>query len=87
MIGNHNSKRYLFKMCKMYGKNVLKALHLTCPSLISYWFPCMLIYDANFMMYACSSEDSLKDTTQSMEHVAENELKSAAACFSLTSVN
>jgi len=39
------------------------------------------------MMYACSSEESLKDTTQSMEHVAENELKSAAACFSLTSVN
>lgn len=35
----------------------------------------------------CSSESSLKDTTQSIEHVAENELKSAAACFSLTSVN
>ncbi|XVF54237.1 hypothetical protein PTKIN_Ptkin05aG0164400 [Pterospermum kingtungense] len=34
-----------------------------------------------------SSEESLKDTTQSMEHVAVNELKSAAACFSLTSVN
>ncbi|KAK4843479.1 hypothetical protein QYF36_008538 [Acer negundo] len=37
--------------------------------------------------YESSSEESLKDTTQSMEHVAENELKSAAACFSLTSVN
>ncbi|XVF12012.1 hypothetical protein REPUB_Repub08aG0077900 [Reevesia pubescens] len=37
--------------------------------------------------YGSSSEESLKDTTQSMEHVAENELKSAAACFSLTSVN
>uniref|UniRef100_A0A6N2KRY7 LOB domain-containing protein n=1 Tax=Salix viminalis TaxID=40686 RepID=A0A6N2KRY7_SALVM len=37
--------------------------------------------------YDSSSEESLKDTTQSMEHVAENELKSAAACFSLTSVN
>ncbi|KAL5980684.1 hypothetical protein ACLOJK_028593, partial [Asimina triloba] len=32
-----------------------------------------------------SSEESLKDTTQSIEHVAENELKSAAACFTLTS--
>ncbi|EEF52104.1 LOB domain-containing protein 27 [Ricinus communis] len=37
--------------------------------------------------YDSSSEESLKDTTQSIEHVAENELKSAAACFSLTSVN
>ncbi|CAN0903478.1 LOB domain-containing protein 27 [Linum grandiflorum] len=37
--------------------------------------------------YDTSSEESLKDTTQSLEHVAENELKSAAACFSLTSVN
>ncbi|KAK9995940.1 hypothetical protein SO802_020626 [Lithocarpus litseifolius] len=37
--------------------------------------------------YESSSEESLKDTTQSVEHVAENELKSAAACFSLTSVN
>ncbi|KAF2311362.1 hypothetical protein GH714_022075 [Hevea brasiliensis] len=37
--------------------------------------------------YESSSEESFKDTTQSIEHVAENELKSAAACFSLTSVN
>ncbi|XWS51066.1 hypothetical protein CRYUN_Cryun12cG0144300 [Craigia yunnanensis] len=37
--------------------------------------------------YDSSSEESLKDATQSMEHVAVNELKSAAACFSLTSVN
>ncbi|XP_040988570.1 LOB domain-containing protein 27 [Juglans microcarpa x Juglans regia] len=37
--------------------------------------------------YESSSEESLKDTNQSIEHVAENELKSAAACFSLTSVN
>ncbi|XWS60630.1 hypothetical protein CRYUN_Cryun07bG0051800 [Craigia yunnanensis] len=37
--------------------------------------------------YDSSSEDSPKETTQSTEHVAENELKSAAACFSLTSVN
>ncbi|GMY15705.1 LOB domain-containing protein 27 [Fagus crenata] len=37
--------------------------------------------------YESSSEESLKDTIQSIEHVAENELKSAAACFSLTSVN
>ncbi|XP_022735891.1 LOB domain-containing protein 27-like [Durio zibethinus] len=37
--------------------------------------------------YDSSSEESPKDTTQLMEHVAENELKSAAACFSLTSVN
>ncbi|CAI9112381.1 OLC1v1012829C1 [Oldenlandia corymbosa var. corymbosa] len=37
--------------------------------------------------YESSSESSLKDTTQSVEHVAENDLKSAAACFSLTSVN
>ncbi|XP_058075594.1 LOB domain-containing protein 27-like [Magnolia sinica] len=38
--------------------------------------------------YECSSsEESLKDTTQSMEHVVENELKSAAACLSLTSIN
>ncbi|XP_057952150.1 LOB domain-containing protein 27 [Malania oleifera] len=35
--------------------------------------------------YDSSSESSLK--AQSIEHVAENELKSAAACFSLTSVN
>ncbi|KAL4362432.1 hypothetical protein GQ457_04G016630 [Hibiscus cannabinus] len=35
-----------------------------------------------------SSEESLKDATESMvENVADNELKSAAACFSLTSVN
>ncbi|XP_044477478.1 LOB domain-containing protein 27-like [Mangifera indica] len=37
--------------------------------------------------YDSSSEESLKDTTQSIEHVAENELKSAAACFSLISIN
>ncbi|XP_022775498.1 LOB domain-containing protein 27-like [Durio zibethinus] len=37
--------------------------------------------------YDSRSEESLKDTTQSMEHVAVNELKSAAACLSLTSVN
>lgn len=35
----------------------------------------------------CSSESSLKDTRQSIEHAGNNELKSAAACFSLTSVN
>ncbi|XP_019197230.1 PREDICTED: LOB domain-containing protein 27 [Ipomoea nil] len=37
--------------------------------------------------YESSSESSLKDIAQSVEHVSENELKSAAACFSLTSVN
>ncbi|KAJ8771870.1 hypothetical protein K2173_027047 [Erythroxylum novogranatense] len=37
--------------------------------------------------YDSSSAESLRDTTQPVEHVAENELKSAAACFSLTSVN
>ncbi|XP_006367708.1 LOB domain-containing protein 27-like [Solanum tuberosum] len=37
--------------------------------------------------YESSSESSLKDTRQSMEHVAENELKNAAACFTLTSIN
>ncbi|GFZ17513.1 LOB domain-containing protein 22 [Actinidia rufa] len=37
--------------------------------------------------YDSSSDSSLKDTTQSVKHVADNELKSAAACFSLTSVN
>ncbi|OVA12028.1 hypothetical protein BVC80_1483g17 [Macleaya cordata] len=37
--------------------------------------------------YESSPESSLRDTTQSIEHVSENELKSAAACFSLTSVN
>ncbi|KAF8378374.1 hypothetical protein HHK36_029713 [Tetracentron sinense] len=37
--------------------------------------------------YESSSESSLKDTTQSIEHVSENELKNAAARFSLTSVN
>ncbi|KDP31190.1 hypothetical protein JCGZ_11566 [Jatropha curcas] len=37
--------------------------------------------------YNSSSEESLKDTTESIEHVADNELKNAAACFSLTSVN
>ncbi|KAI9173926.1 hypothetical protein LWI28_008992 [Acer negundo] len=44
-------------------------------------------FSINSVISICSSEESLKDTTQSMEHVAENELKSAAACFSLTSVN
>ncbi|PHT47828.1 LOB domain-containing protein 22 [Capsicum baccatum] len=37
--------------------------------------------------YDSSSESSLKDTRQSVEHVADNELKNAAACFSLTSIN
>ncbi|KAL6494524.1 hypothetical protein OROGR_031324 [Orobanche gracilis] len=37
--------------------------------------------------YESSSEESLKDTRKYTEHVAENELKNAAACFSLTSVN
>ncbi|KAG9450379.1 hypothetical protein H6P81_010344 [Aristolochia fimbriata] len=37
--------------------------------------------------YDSSSESSLKDSIQSAEHVGENELKSAAACFTLTSVN
>ncbi|KAK7265754.1 hypothetical protein RJT34_33377 [Clitoria ternatea] len=37
--------------------------------------------------YESSSEESLKDTRKCTEHVSENELKSAAACFSLTSVN
>ncbi|XP_054804879.1 LOB domain-containing protein 27-like [Prosopis cineraria] len=37
--------------------------------------------------YESSSEESLKDTPKCAEHVAENELKNAAACFSLTSVN
>ncbi|KAE9602592.1 hypothetical protein Lal_00050154 [Lupinus albus] len=37
--------------------------------------------------YELSSEESLKDTRKFTEHVAENELKNAAACFSLTSVN
>ncbi|KAI3841416.1 hypothetical protein MKW92_026261 [Papaver armeniacum] len=34
-----------------------------------------------------SPESSPGDATQSIEHVSENELKNAAACFSLTSVN
>ncbi|KAL2474232.1 LOB domain-containing protein 27 [Abeliophyllum distichum] len=38
-------------------------------------------------VYESSSESSLKDTRQSVEQLAENELKSVAACFSLTSVN
>ncbi|KAH0973758.1 hypothetical protein GBA52_025914 [Prunus armeniaca] len=33
-----------------------------------------------------SAESSFKGTTQSIEHVSQNDLKSAAACFSLTSV-
>ncbi|XP_068641145.1 LOB domain-containing protein 27-like [Aristolochia californica] len=37
--------------------------------------------------YDSSSDSSFKDTIQSAEHVGENELKSAAACFTLTSVN
>ncbi|XP_052182288.1 LOB domain-containing protein 27-like [Diospyros lotus] len=37
--------------------------------------------------YDSSSDSSLKDTTDSIMNVTENELKSAAACFSLTSVN
>ncbi|KAI9086466.1 hypothetical protein K1719_031550 [Acacia pycnantha] len=37
--------------------------------------------------YESSSEESLKDTAKRTQHVAENELKNAAACFSLTSVN
>ncbi|KAI4336053.1 hypothetical protein L6164_014629 [Bauhinia variegata] len=34
-----------------------------------------------------TSEESMKDTRKCIEHVGENELKSAAACFSLTSVS
>ncbi|KAI3977991.1 hypothetical protein MKX01_032368 [Papaver californicum] len=34
-----------------------------------------------------SPESSPGDATQTIEHVSENELKNAAACFSLTSVN
>ncbi|XP_047339641.1 LOB domain-containing protein 27-like [Impatiens glandulifera] len=34
-----------------------------------------------------SSDTSLKDTTNSFQHVSKKELKNAAACFSLTSVN
>ncbi|XP_047306326.1 LOB domain-containing protein 27-like [Impatiens glandulifera] len=34
-----------------------------------------------------SSDSSLKDTTDSFQHVAKKELKNVAACFSLTSVN
>ncbi|XP_061358832.1 LOB domain-containing protein 27-like [Gastrolobium bilobum] len=37
--------------------------------------------------YESSSEESLKDTTKCTEHVSENELKSAAACFSLVSTD
>ncbi|CAL5372471.1 unnamed protein product [Camellia sinensis] len=37
--------------------------------------------------YESSSDSSLKDTTHPIEHIADNELKNAAACFSLTSVN
>ncbi|OVA09100.1 hypothetical protein BVC80_9097g197 [Macleaya cordata] len=37
--------------------------------------------------YESSSESSLKDTKESIEHITENELKNAAACLSLTSVN
>ncbi|KAL9326451.1 hypothetical protein ACSQ67_007096 [Phaseolus vulgaris] len=37
--------------------------------------------------YESSSEESLKDIRKCTDHVSENELKSAAACFSLTSVN
>ncbi|KAK4437121.1 LOB domain-containing protein 27 [Sesamum alatum] len=37
--------------------------------------------------YESSLESSLKDSRQTVEQIAENELKSAAACFSLTSVN
>ena len=34
-----------------------------------------------------SEESALKDTNQSIEHIVDNELKNAAACLSLTSVN
>ncbi|WVZ10444.1 hypothetical protein V8G54_014974 [Vigna mungo] len=37
--------------------------------------------------YESSSEESLKDIRKCTEDVSENELKCAAACFSLTSVN
>ncbi|KAL5722533.1 hypothetical protein ACHQM5_006045 [Ranunculus cassubicifolius] len=38
--------------------------------------------------YESSSDSSLKDNTRSnMEQISDNELKSAAACFTLTSVN
>ncbi|RDX72631.1 LOB domain-containing protein 27, partial [Mucuna pruriens] len=37
--------------------------------------------------YESSSEESLKDMRKCTDNVSENELKSAAACFSLTSVN
>ncbi|KAF5735512.1 LOB domain-containing protein 27-like [Tripterygium wilfordii] len=34
-----------------------------------------------------SAESRLKDTTQSIQHVTENELRTAAACLTLTGVN
>ncbi|KAK9104840.1 hypothetical protein Scep_021684 [Stephania cephalantha] len=44
-------------------------------------------YNESKDAYESSPESSLKDTKQPIEQVAENELKSAAACFTLTSVN
>lgn len=41
----------------------------------------------SLMLMGCSPESSLKDPTQSLEDVAENDLKTAAGCFSLTSFN
>ncbi|XP_042011660.1 LOB domain-containing protein 27-like [Salvia splendens] len=38
-------------------------------------------------VYESSLDSSVRDCTQSDEHMAENELKNAAACFSLTSFN
>ncbi|KAG6401713.1 hypothetical protein SASPL_138577 [Salvia splendens] len=38
-------------------------------------------------VYESSLDSSVRDCTQFVEHMAENELKNAAACFSLTSFN
>ncbi|KAL6583909.1 hypothetical protein OROMI_003198 [Orobanche minor] len=46
-----------------------------------------LSYIGSKEMYESSVESPLKDFKLSTEQMAENELKSAAACFSLTSVN
>ncbi|PIM97880.1 hypothetical protein CDL12_29645 [Handroanthus impetiginosus] len=44
-------------------------------------------YVASKEAFESSFDSSIKDSRQPLEQIAENELKNAAACFSLTSVN
>lgn len=72
----HAIVKWIYKKCRV---RKLKLQFILCHAITS--------SHAHICQFMYSSDSSLKDTTQSIDHVAANELKSAAACFSLTSVN